>query len=147
MSRRTPCTARTAQTGRPCRAHGCWQIPGGTDLYCKRHAQEAAAFTDDPRIINAAGGRIEFVDARTMRCRGRVGPLPQGADQIASELRTVRCRKDWSRCFRAIAGDIPAVLDMRTDSHGLVYAHAVNRDVAEALYIARQRLEQIGATP
>lgn len=146
MSRRAYCSARAAGTGRACRAFGCWKTTGPSDLYCKRHAQEAAAFSDDARIVNLTTGRIEFVDGSRLHCRPRVGPPPVGVEQIAGELRTVRCRRDWLRCRRAIFADLPVVLEQRRDGLGTVYAAGVNPDIAHALHAARRRLERIGAS-
>jgi hypothetical protein len=147
MSRRPHCTARAAGTGRTCRSFGCWRTPGPSDLYCKRHAQEVAAFSDDHRIVNIKTGRIEMVPANRLNCRPRTGPPPATVDDICAELRTVRCARDWQRCQQAIFADLPAVLTQRRDSLGTVYAAGVNPDLADALRVARRRLEQIGATP
>lgn len=146
MSRRAYCAGRASTTGRQCRSFGCWRTAGPSLLYCKRHAQEVAAFTDDPRIVNVATGRIEMVHAQRLKCRGRVGPPPEGVEAIAGELRTVRCRSDFARCWHAIFTDLPAVLDMRTDRLGQVYAAGVNPELSSALRTARWRLERIGAT-
>lgn len=145
MSRRAHCAARAAGTGRACRAFGCWHTPGVVELYCKRHAQEIAIFTDDPRIMHVTTGRIETATDRAFRCRPRVGPAPEGVDAIVVELRTIRCRRDWLRCRRAIFADLPTVIDYARDRQGLVYAAALKPDIAGALYDARRRLELIGA--